>query len=170
MPAPAWRLAAAQDVPALAALYAHCARTMGPLVYTPPQVAAWASFGADTPAFRDYVLGADTWWLPAPEADAMAPADAPALLPLGFCGVAAQGDVHSLYVRPDQGRRGLGAALLAHAISHARTRGVRSFSAWATPFSRPVFERAGFTLLRVSREPYQGVLFDRFRLQRVDTD
>ncbi len=32
------RRAEAGDVPALAALYAHCARTLGPAVYSPAQV------------------------------------------------------------------------------------------------------------------------------------
>jgi putative acetyltransferase len=167
MPAPdaSWRLAARQDVPALAALYALCARTLGPQVYTPEQVAAWQSFGADTAAFADYVLGAATWVVPPP-----GPGDPADAGPRAFCGVNAQGEVKSLYVRPDQSRRGLGSALLAHAIGHARQQGVRRFSAWATPLSRPVFERAGFVLMEVRREPYQGVPFDRFRLQRVDAD
>jgi putative acetyltransferase len=162
-PSSSWRLAVPQDVPALAALYALCARTLGPLVYTPEQVAAWQSFGADTAAFADYVLGAATWVMPP-----QAPGDPADAGPWAFCGVNAQGEVKSLYVRPDQARRGLGSALLAHAIDHARQLGMRRFSAWATPLSRPVFERAGFVLTGVSREPYQGVLFDRFRLQRVD--
>ena len=61
MVAPVLRRATAADVPLLAALYAQCARTLGPQVYTSQQVAAWVSFGADTPTFRDYVLGATTW-------------------------------------------------------------------------------------------------------------
>lgn len=144
------RRATAADVPALAALYALCARTLGPQVYTPQQVAAWVSFGADTPAFREYVLGADTWVAGegAPEA---------------FCGVDAAGEVRSLYVHPQHTRQGLGSTLLAHAL-HTADRA--DFQAWATPFSRPVFERAGFRLDRVVTEPYQGVVFDRYRMRR----
>lgn len=151
MTAPAaWRRATATDVPALAALYALCARTLGPNVYTPQQVAAWVSFGADTLAFRDYILGADTWVVGEPE-------------PLAFCGVDATGEVRSLYVHPRHTRQGLGSTLLAHALHAA---GRDDFQAWATPFSRPVFERAGFRLDRVVTEPYQGVLFDRYRMVR----
>lgn len=150
MVAPVLRRATAADVPMLAALYAQCARTLGPQVYTPQQVAAWVSFGADTPTFRDYVLGATTWV--AGEAE-----------PLGFCGADGDGEVRSLYVRPDATRQGLGSALLAHAM-HTSNR--HHFQAWATPISRPVFERAGFRLERVVTEPYQGVVFDRFRMVR----
>ena len=55
-----WRLrpATPDDVPALAALYANCARMLGPGCYSPEQVAAWASVGDDLAGFADYVLGA----------------------------------------------------------------------------------------------------------------
>lgn len=149
------RLAAAADVPALAALYADCARTLGPQVYSPAQAAAWARFGTDSPAFRDYILGATTW-IAEDEAD-------PA--PLGFCGVDDGGEVRSLYVRPDRTRTGLGSTLLAHALDTMRARGVHRFTAWATPFSRPVFARAGLVLVRTVTEPYQGVMFERYRVE-----
>jgi putative acetyltransferase len=145
------RRAAVADVPALAALYAEAARVLGPQVYTPAQVAAWQSFGADTPAFRAYVLDAETWIDGDP--------------PRGFCGIDAHGEVHSLYVRAELNRQGLGTRLLAYAMTQARARGVRRFGAWATPFSRPVFERAGLRLVRTVTEPYQGVLFERYRVE-----
>jgi len=150
-----FRLATAADVPALAALYAQAARELGPQVYTPEQVAAWASFGADTPAFRDYILKAQTWIA---EHDGQA---------CGFCGIDEEGEVHSLYVRPALTRRGLGSRLLAHAIA-TQDRAVMRFAAWATPFSVPVFGRAGFRLVRAVTEPYQGVVFERYRLERIE--
>lgn len=152
--APPFRRAGIGDVPALAALYVNCASTLGPEVYTPEQVAAWRSFGEDRVAFHAYVLGADTWI-----------ARDTAGEPAGFCGINREGEVHSLYVHPAVGRQGLGSRLLRWALERAREQGVVSFAAWATPFSRPVFERAGFALERVAREPYQGVLFDRYRMR-----
>ncbi len=151
------RRATAADVPALAALYAACARDMGPAVYSPAQVAAWASFGRDTDAFRHYVLDADTWLLQ-PMAD-------PAAAPDGFCGAGADGEVHSLYVRPALTRRGLGSRLLGHVLEQARQRGCTRFAAWVTPFSRPVFGRAGFRLVETVQAPYQGVMFERYRVE-----
>jgi GNAT superfamily N-acetyltransferase len=144
------RLATAADVPLLAALYADAARTLGPLVYSPAQVAAWVSFGADTAAFRDYILSAQTWIAGDP--------------PQAFCGIDAGGEVHSLYVAPARTRQGVGSTLLVHAMAQARAQGVTQFSAWATPFSRPVFQRAGLQLVQTVTEPYQGVLFERYRL------
>lgn len=151
---PDFRLATAADVPALAALYADSARTLGSACCTPAQVAAWASFGADTPAFRDYILGADTWL-----------ADAADGSPLGFCGIDGTGHVHSLYVRAGLHRRGLGTALLAHGMADARRQGQSHFSAWATPLSEPLFLRAGLLVVERAQSEFAGVSFQRCRLE-----
>jgi putative acetyltransferase len=149
-----FRLATADDVPALAALYARTARELGPQVYSGEQVRAWQGFGRDTPDFRAYVLKAQTWL--AEDSGG----------PLGFCGIGADGEVHSLYVRADATRRGFGSALLAHALAQARQQGIERLAAWATPFSLPVFVRAGFVLVRSVRERYRGVMFERYRVER----
>jgi GNAT superfamily N-acetyltransferase len=152
-----FRPAGPADVPALAALYARCAREMGPQVYSAEQVRAWVGFGADTPVFRDYVLQARTWIASASGGEGEV---------LGFCGIGPEGEVHSLYVRPDRGRCGLGGALLAHAMADARSHGVRQFGAWATPFSRRLFQRAGLPLVRTVVEDFGGALFERYRMGR----
>ena len=74
--------------------------TLGPQVYSAEQVVAWQCFAQDAPAFADYVLGASTWLAE----DAAGP--------LGFCGIDAQGEVRSLYVRAAamRARPGFGAA------------------------------------------------------------
>ncbi len=152
---PALRLATVADVAALAALYRDTALALGPRVYTPEQVAAWTRSTDDAQRFARYILDAHTW---------IADDDAG---PAGFCGVAVHdgvGEVHSLYVRAALTRQGLGSRLLAHALAQARAAGARRFVAWATPFSKPVFERAGFQLERIVAEPYQGVLFERYRM------
>jgi putative acetyltransferase len=155
MTAPAeapFRRAATADLPALAALYAQSARSLGPQVYSAEQVAAWQSFAQDAPAFADYVLGASTWL--AEDGHGVR----------GFCGIDAQGEVRSLYVRASATRGGLGSALLAHVLQAARKQGQTRFAAWATPFSLPVFGRAGFALVGTVREPFQGVVFERYRV------
>jgi putative acetyltransferase len=156
---PDWHLRPANeaDVPVLAALYADTARTLGPGCYTPQQVAAWARFAADGPAFHAYVTGATTW---------IAQQAAGAVV-LGFCGVDDSGEVRSLYVAAGRTRQGLGSTLLRHALAVARQRGLQRFQAWATPFSLPVFQRAGFVLERTVSEPFQDVLFERYRMQRA---
>ncbi len=167
--APHWpgplRPATAADLPALAALYAGAAQALGPQVYTPAQVAAWAAFGADTPAFRDYVLAAETWV--AVDADGSA---------LGFCGVAAlaapcdeglDAEVKSLYVRADAGRRGIASSLLARVLDRSAAQGWRRLGAWVTPFSQPLFTRAGFAEVQRLQTTWQGVAFERCRMHRL---
>ena len=161
------RLATPADVPALAALYATCARTLGHGSYTPEQVAAWASFGADLAGFAGYVLKADTWVVVAAPGLGTDPQWEPAdAAPLGFSGIDDCGEVKSLYVRPDTMRRGLAGQLLAHALARAHARGIQRFAAWATPFSLPVFQRAGFVLVERVRAEFAGAMFERIRVAR----
>jgi putative acetyltransferase len=151
----ALRRAAAVDVPSLAALYAATARALGGWCYSPVQVAAWAAFGTDTPAFRDYVLGPETWVAVAADG-----------APLGFSGIDGEGEVRSLYVRHDAGRGGIGSRLLAKGLERGTARGIAQFAAWATPFSLPVFERAGFRLVERVSADFQGVPFERLRVRQ----
>ena len=154
-----WRRAEGDDVFTLAALYRDAALRLGPLVYTPEQVRAWASFADDEAAFRKYVLEADTWI-------AERPGDGRAL---GFCGVSPDGELrelHSLYVTPARTRQGLGSEMLRRTLERAAGDGASRFAAWATPFSRPVFEAAGFALTQTVTAPFAGVVFERYRVQR----
>lgn len=165
-----WRLrpTTPDDVPALAALYANCARTLGPGCYSPEQVAAWASFGDDLAGFADYVLKADTWVVVAATglgADAL-PGDPDGAAPLGFSGVDDSGEVKSLYLRPDMMRRGLAGQLLVHGLARAQARGLQRFAAWATPFSLPVFLHAGFVLVERVQAEFAGAMFERIRMAR----
>ena len=154
-----WRPATPADVPALAALYRSAARRLGPLVYTPAQVAAWASFADDEAGFRRYVLDADTW---------VAERGGDSGL-LGFCGVDSGGEireVRSLYVDPLASRHGLGGEMLRRTLQRAEAGGGRRFAAWVTPFSRPVFLRAGFEWTQTVQAPFAGTMFERYRVER----
>ena len=153
------RRAVAADVPLLATLYRETVLALGPQAYTPEQVRVWSLAPDDRAAFTHFILDADTWI----DEDG-------AGRPRAFCGIARHGlsgEVHSLYVHPDQTRRGLGSRLLRHALGDARSHGLAHCEAWATLFSRPVFERAGFVLARTVTEPYQGVPFERYRMVRM---
>ena len=154
-----WRPALPADVAVLAALYRDAALRMGPLVYTPEQSRAWASFAEDEPAFRDYVLQADTW-IAERVGDGRV---------LGFCGASRAGELrelHALYVTPPLTRRGLGGAMLRRTLQRAEHEGATRFAAWATPFSKPVFLAAGFALTQTVNAPFAGVMFERYRVER----
>jgi N-acetylglutamate synthase-like GNAT family acetyltransferase len=159
VPAFDWRRAVPADVYVLAALYRDAALQLGPLVYTPEQVHAWASFADDEPGFRAYVLDSDTWI-------AERPGDGRAL---GFCGVSTQdglGEVRSLYVTPGRTRQGIGGEMLRRVLARAQAEGATRFAAWVTPFSRPVFLAAGFALTQTVSAPFAGTLFERYRVER----
>lgn len=158
-PAFDWRRATPADVFVLAALYRDAALRLGPLVYSPEQARAWASFADEAAGFRAYVLDADTWV-------AERPGDRRTL---GFCGVGTHdglGEVHSLYVTPGIARRGLGTEMLRRTLARAEAEGTTRFAAWVTPFSRPVFEAAGFVLTETVMAPFAGTLFERYRVER----
>ena len=159
-PAFAWRAACADDVDALATIYRDAAAGLGPLVYSPRQAQAWASFPDDAAGFRAYVLDVDTWVATQSASDA----------PIGFCGVSRGGDVRevrSLYLAPAFTRQGLGAEMLARSLRRAEADGARRFAAWVTPFSRPVFLAAGFVATRIVNEPFAGTMFERYRVERA---
>lgn len=153
----ALRLATADDVKGLAGLYGACAREIGAEIYSPAQVAAWASFGDDEEGFARYVLEPETW----------VAVDAAGAL-LGFAGGDEHGELRSLYVRPGHGRRGLGSALLQRVLRRCHERGLTRLQAWVTPFSLPLLQRAGFEVIATMQAPYQGVMFERYRVERVD--
>ena len=152
------RLATAADVSALAPTFAGIARASGPSVDGSEQVAAWARFGRDTPAFRGYLPKGRTW---------VAKAEAQAG-PLGFCGIGEEngcnGEVHTLSVCAGHTRQGWGSLLLAHALSVARGRGAQHCGAWVTPLSRPLFLRGGFEFIELVLASCEGVLFMRCRV------
>jgi putative acetyltransferase len=154
-----WRPATPDDVHALAALYRDAALRLGPRVYTPEQTRAWASFAEDAAGFRAYVLDADTWIAARPGDGRL----------LGFCGVSREGqlrEVHSLYVTPARTRQGIGGAMLQRTLERALAEGATRFAAWATPFSRPLFQAAGFVETQTVTAPFAGTLFRRHRLER----
>ncbi len=159
VPAFDWRRAVPADVFVLAALYRDAALRLGPLVYTPEQVRAWASFADDESGFRAYVLDTDTWI-------AERPGDGRTL---GFCGVSTldgQGEVRSLYVTPGRTRQGIGGDMLSRTLERAEAGGAARFAAWVTPFSRPVFLAAGFALTQTVSAPFAGTMFERYRVER----
>lgn len=153
MPPAPLRRATAADVPALAALYRHTALALGPWCYSAEQVAAWAHFAEQHDAFSRYVLDAETWVAVGEQGDA-----------IGFSGATRSGEIHSLYVRHDLVRQGLGTQLLTHVLEQGRWQSVQRFAAWATPFSRPVFQRAGFRLAETVQGAFEGVMFERYRV------
>lgn len=147
--APRIRIAEVADIPALAGLYADAVKVLGPAIYSPQQVAMWASFAEDLPAFSDFILKPTTFVAEDHTG------------PLGFCGIELTGHVASLYTRYDSGRGGIASMLLRHAIDHAGQQGTTRLDTRASAFSRPVFEKFGFKVREVETVVRHGVEFSR---------
>lgn len=145
------RVATEADFPALAALYAASVRAVGPSHYSEVQVRTWASF-AEGPAIRRWLR----------EADLLVAEDETG--PVGFAGLADDGHVTALYVRPDRMRRGVGGHLLGAVMARAAARGLSPLYTEASAFSRPVFERFGFETVDIETVERSGVRFERYRM------
>lgn len=150
------RLATSDDLPILAELYSYTVRKMGPALYTEDQVRVWSASPDDAERFRGFVMNAHTLVAMVPESPT----------PVGFAGLEPNGRIASLYVHADYCRRGIGSALLTAILEQAATEGLTRLRTEASKFSRPVFERFGFTLDEVERGVHHGVPFMRFLMSR----
>ncbi len=144
------RAATADDVPALLAVYRDAVHTTGPLEYTAEQVSAWASFADDETTFQTRALAGTC--VVATVNDEVA----------GFGTLEAGGVLGLLYVSGKHGRRGLGTRLVNALLAHARAIGMPEVRTAASVFSRPLFEKNGFTLVETERREYGGVRFTRW--------
>ena len=66
---------------------------------------------------------------------------------IAFCDLEADGHIDMLYCDPAFARRGIATGLLAAAEETARAQGTTRLFTEASEAARPVFERAGFTVL-----------------------
>jgi putative acetyltransferase len=77
------------------------------------------------------------------------------------------GYVDRLFVDPDHGRRGVGAALLDHVAAEAARRGIGVLTTHASLVARPVFEANGFSVTEAETVMKDGERLDRFLMTRV---
>lgn len=163
---PSLRLATAADIPALASLYRETVLAHAPQYYSPAQTKAWAAFGADTPAFRRFILGATTYVAEPHGTDAATtgdlenPPEQPLIL--GFGGLATDGHITALYVRHDRLGQGIGSYLLTTLLEKARQEQMPRLYAEASTFSLGLFQKLGFRHCGSDRVEHNGAEFDRY--------
>lgn len=151
------RPAQSGDVDALADVFRRTIRKLGPQQYSVEQVAEWAS-AAERPQFRDFILCVDTF---VSETNGRIG---------GFCGIADNGYIASLYVDPDFLRQRVASQLLDHAIQHVYRSGVQHLRTEASRFSRPLFRKFGFVDVGTEPACINGVYFDRYLMRRLPSD
>ncbi|MCL9982820.1 MAG: GNAT family N-acetyltransferase [Erythrobacter sp.] len=125
------------DAAALAALTMAAIRKVGTRAYTPEQVAAWA---ARHP-------GPDRFIASAAKGDAILVAVDANDTPIAYVLTETGGHLDMLYCHPDHTGNGVAGVLLAAAEKVARKSGVAYLFTEASELARPVFERAGYSVL-----------------------
>jgi putative acetyltransferase len=148
------RRALESDLLVLQSLYADAVLSVTPSTYSPDQVDVWSSFAQDA-VFSDFIYGVNTY---------VATKDAEAV---GFCGVAEDGHVVSIYVSPGWVRQGIGTRLLNRVLLLHPVPTSGRYYAEASSFSLPLFQRCGFQRTGIEKAIRKGVTFERFLVERA---
>ena len=118
------------DLDAVIAIYQAAIRAMPADIYKPQQIEAWSH--VDREEWSRARAAVPTW---VAEADGA---------PAGFATLDAKGEIEWLFVRPDNQRKGVAAALLAHVEAVARQRWLERVFVQVAVTARPFFEKHGF--------------------------
>ncbi|WP_285710175.1 GNAT family N-acetyltransferase [Erythrobacter oryzae] len=143
----ATRPARPEDGPALTAITLAAIRETARAAYSPEQVEAWSARVAQSARIAGAFAG-DFVRVAVDQADS----------PVAYFVLEADGHLDMLYCHPDHGGRGLGRRLLAEAELAARALDLTRLLTEASELARPVFARAGYTLLhrRNFTIPHEG--------------
>jgi GNAT superfamily N-acetyltransferase len=76
-----------------------------------------------------------------------------------------EAELESLFVAPSQMRRGVGAALLTHAMSRARAQGYATMCLDSDPFAATFYEQGGATLIGTATSPSTGRDLPRYEFR-----
>ncbi len=149
----------AADLPACHALFQASVQALAGGVYTAEQCQAWAperAWDAEIDAHWRARLAA-SWGCKAIAGDGRL---------AGFAWLKRGGEFDMLFVAPWAGRQGLAGRMLGELEARAAREGVSALHAWASHAARPVFERAGYLLLRANRLQRNGVALDNWLLAK----
>jgi putative acetyltransferase len=127
-----------EDAPALSELTVAAIAVLGLRAYSAKQVMAWAAGNLGPPLFLEQAEPGDVILV------ALSPEGEPA----AYTMLRAGGLVHMLYCHPDHAGQGHATALLAAIEREALAAGVERLHTKASEISLPVFERAGYAVLR----------------------
>ena len=145
-----------KDMPQIVDVYKNSIQTLGPAYYTPEQVKAWSSSVDDIENFQKWIDESEPVVAKKSESSI-----------IGFCGMNSEGHLASLFVSPESGRIGVGSALLQHQIESARKLPIPEITLNASEFSKPLFEKFGFQIIKTELSHYKGVDFLRYLMNLV---
>ncbi len=139
-------------------LYRDAVLAAGPQLYTPEQVAAWASSADDIERWNTWMRDGSTWVAVDPHDLARA---------IGVASLYPQDHVHLLYVDPALHRRGIARALLARVEGEAREARIPELTTDASLISHPVFLDSGYEVIAWEEYAHRGQVFRRARMGKV---
>lgn len=142
------------DLEQLATLYYDSVVGLGPAVYNPDQVAAWASFAEDREAFRTLLEKGHTL---VAEVDGA---------PAAFCQLHPEDHISLLYTAAQLGRKGLATEVYRRIEVYAREKGQTVLTTDASKISRPFFEKEGYTVRRAEETIRKGVSITRYQMEK----
>ncbi len=131
------RLFRKDDAEALAALTIAAIRHIAVRAYSPDQIAAWAARHPGPPRFIASAAKGDVIVIAVDAVD----------VPRAYALLESDGHIDMLYCHPDYSGNGLAGRLLVEAEERALAGGILRLYTEASELARPVFERAGFTVL-----------------------
>ena len=148
----ALRLILPADEILLREIYADAIESQAPQLYSDQQVKSWAAL-AWLPGVLDQTLKQGSGWISGEDA--------------AFAMRYPQDRLALLYCRGRAARQGHGKALLDRIEADASADGVRSLRTEASQFSRPLFERYGWSLVAPETITIAGVPFERYRMHKA---
>jgi putative acetyltransferase len=144
------------DAPALLALFKDTIRRVNCRDYSPPQIAAWASDEIDLEVWTKRFDSRPVFVAEVTEADRTTLA--------GFADLEPDGHLDRFFVSADYQRRGVGRALLAAIIDHARQAHIGRIFTEASITARPFFLSQGFHEITPQTFTWRGVEFLNYRM------
>ncbi|WP_084398052.1 GNAT family N-acetyltransferase [Henriciella aquimarina] len=146
----------AEDASRLEEIFRRAVHEIGIDFYTDEQVSAWGGPRVTAAHLhRKYADGRATFI-----------AEDRAGAAIAFSDLEADGHVDMLYCHPDYARKGIASALLEAVERTARASGIERLYTEASDAARPVFERAGYTVLSRQDLDIDGVALHNWKMEK----
>ncbi|WP_300396699.1 GNAT family N-acetyltransferase [Henriciella sp.] len=146
----------AADAPRMEDIFRRAVREIGRHFYTDDQVTAWSGPRVTAEQLNlNYMDGRATFIAEDETGRAIA-----------FSDLEADGHVDMLYCDPDHARKGIASALLAAIERDARACGIDRLYTEASEAARPVFQKAGFTVVRRRELEVDGVAIHNWAMEK----
>jgi putative acetyltransferase len=146
----------AEDAPLIAKLFYDSVRELGPLHYTPGQVAAWAPETQDRASAHARAADGRTTLVAVYGSGEV----------LAYGDLEGDGHIDHLYCRPDAAGAGVGSRLLDALLERADAAGMSRLYVEASELARGLFERKGFTLVLRRDFELRGVAIHNYEMER----